>query len=128
MGPLSYITAAAWANNQQIYLGCLDGATYMATLSTKPEPMEKLIHITELVHKFILPVRAMVFDAEAKLLVLGYSNYIAVWRKVVHRHTIRWESLDFRRICSDDIPARVNSLHFFGPDKHLFIGSDSGTW
>ncbi|KAG9094643.1 hypothetical protein FS749_012090, partial [Ceratobasidium sp. UAMH 11750] len=94
---------------------------------TNLAPTEKQVKLALIVHEFISPVCAIAFNADEKLLALGYSNYVAIWRKVMVRRVIRWESLGCFRIQPDETPAVINSLHFFGPDKHLFVGSKSGS-
>ncbi|KAG8690838.1 hypothetical protein FRC08_010339 [Ceratobasidium sp. 394] len=75
----------------------------------------------------VSPVRALAYDFDRKILALGYRGYASIWQRAVGKHsTQEWQAIDVFRTIIDGVPAKVNSLHFFGPHKGLFLGLDSG--
>ncbi|KAG9086382.1 hypothetical protein FS749_003680 [Ceratobasidium sp. UAMH 11750] len=125
MGRLSHVTAITWATDLQIILGCFNGAVYVATLTLNPN--ENRIKITHLLDDVVSPVRALTYDIDCKLLAPGYRSHVSVWhRSVGETHARPWKMVDIFRTTIGDLPAKVNTLCFFGPHKYLFLGLDAG--
>ncbi|KAG8786176.1 hypothetical protein FRC12_016841 [Ceratobasidium sp. 428] len=116
----NHVVAIVWATDLQLILGCFNGTVYVATLMVQSN--QKKIKITHLLSDIISPIRALAYDPERKILALGYRGHVSIWQ---HRAPL-WEMIDIFRTTINLAVAKVNSLHFFGPRKSLFIGLDSG--
>ncbi|KAG8770112.1 hypothetical protein FRC12_004511, partial [Ceratobasidium sp. 428] len=117
----NHVTAVVWATDLQIILGCFNGVVYVATLITNPAPDEDRIKIRGLISDIVSPVRALAYDGDRKMIALGYRGLVSIWRWA----TV-WEMVDIFATKIGGILAGVNSLHFFGADKILLLGLDSG--
>ncbi|KAG9091584.1 hypothetical protein FS749_016430 [Ceratobasidium sp. UAMH 11750] len=127
MGRQNYATAVTWATDWQIIVGCANGALYIATLTTNPSPEEKVVKFTNLLHEEDSSIRALAYDFDSKLLALGYSYQISIWRRVVDEYPQVWETVDVFPIDNSPGSGRVLSLCFFGVRKKLLVGLEAGT-
>ncbi|KAG8686401.1 hypothetical protein FRC08_012521 [Ceratobasidium sp. 394] len=127
MDRLNHVTAITWATDLQIILGSSNGAVYVATVIVSPAPEENRIKITYLLGDIVSPIRALAYDFDRKLLALGYRGHASIWQRSVDKHTAQnWVIIDIFRTTIDRIATKVNTLHFFGPHKSLFVGLESG--
>ncbi|KAG9087537.1 hypothetical protein FRC06_002493 [Ceratobasidium sp. 370] len=126
MGLFNVVTAAAWASDRQVFLGCVSGAVYLATFHVTPCPTKKMVHLVEVLHELISAVCALSYDAKTKLLAVGYHDRVAVWRQIPGKRRSTWEIVDFHRVRPSHIATGINSLHFFGPDTRLLVCSELG--
>ncbi|KAG8708530.1 hypothetical protein FRC09_001204 [Ceratobasidium sp. 395] len=120
MDRTSHVVAIVWATDLQLILGCFNGTVYVATLLVGSK--QKRIKITHLLSDIISPIRALAYDTERKILALGYRGHVSIWQ----RRAQLWEMIDIFHTTIDLTVAKVNTIHFFGPRKNLFIGLDSG--
>ncbi|KAG8717502.1 hypothetical protein FRC09_014166 [Ceratobasidium sp. 395] len=123
----NHVTAVIWATDFQIILGCFNGVVYVATLITNPTPDEDRIKIRGLISDIVSPIRALAYDSNRKMIALGYPGHVSVWRWAAGEYRKHvWRMVDIFATKISGTSAGVNSLHFFGADKALLLGLDSG--
>ncbi|KAG8773333.1 hypothetical protein FRC12_002577 [Ceratobasidium sp. 428] len=128
MGRTNYVTAAVWATDLQVIVGCVSGAVYVATLTVDPSSEKDKIRFTDILCERSLPIRALAYDSDTKTLALGYADDVSVRRRVFGgRGAPLWETIDVFQVSSNNSPARVRSLYFMEKTQSLLVGLDTRT-
>ncbi|KAG8791220.1 hypothetical protein FRC12_009842 [Ceratobasidium sp. 428] len=128
MGRQNHVTRITWATDVQIILGCITGAVYTATLAVDPSPEENRVTITKLLHDEDSPIRALAWDSSHKILAIGYSEHVSIWRRILDERPRVWETIDEFGASSADLTlGQIHSLWFSDSGKSLIVGLETGT-
>ncbi|KAG8719471.1 hypothetical protein FRC12_014182 [Ceratobasidium sp. 428] len=128
MGRQNHVTKITWATDVQIILGCVTGAVYTATLAADPSSEENRVKITKLLHDEDLPICALAWNSSHKILAVGYSTHVSIWRRILDERPRVWETVDEFDASSADLAlGQVHSLWFSNSRKSLIVGLETGT-
>ncbi|KAG9096609.1 hypothetical protein FRC07_010896 [Ceratobasidium sp. 392] len=105
MGPLHYVTAIVWPNDQQLILACVH----------KIE-ISKLFSVNSL-------TLTLAYDPDGSRLAVGRPHSVCVWQR---EEGSGWAQIgDFHVDLDGSLPL-VEYLHFFGLNCELFVGTTAG--